>query len=72
MKLLVVAFLGLCALFSAFSAERQNVIHIMADELGYYEPAFMGGKNIRTPSLDRLAAEGMKHRTHSPVTSHRR
>jgi arylsulfatase A-like enzyme/lysophospholipase L1-like esterase len=38
---------------------RPNLIHIMADELGYYEPAFMGGKNLQTPNLDRLAAEGM-------------
>jgi arylsulfatase A-like enzyme len=38
---------------------KPNVIYIMADELGYYEPAFMGGKNIQTPNLDRMAAEGI-------------
>ncbi len=42
------------------AAEKPNVIYIMADELGYFEPAFMGGKNIRTPNLDRMAAEGIK------------
>jgi len=31
----------------------------MADELGYYEPGFMGGKSIQTPNLDKLAAEGI-------------
>ncbi len=31
----------------------------MADELGYFEPGFMGGKTIQTPHLDRLAAEGI-------------
>ncbi len=36
-----------------------NVVYIMADELGYYEPGFMGGKNILTPNLDKLAAEGV-------------
>lgn len=36
-----------------------NVIYIMADELGYYEPGFMGGTTIKTPNLDRMAAEGM-------------
>jgi len=36
-----------------------NVIYIMADELGYYEPAFMGNPNIQTPNIDRLAAEGI-------------
>jgi arylsulfatase A-like enzyme len=42
------------------AAEKPNVVYIMADELGYYEPAFMGGRNIQTPHLDRMAAEGMK------------
>ncbi len=37
-----------------------NVVYIMADELGYYEPSFMGGKNIQTPNLDRMAEQGMR------------
>lgn len=36
-----------------------NIVYIMADELGYYEPGFMGGKNIQTPQLDEMAAEGI-------------
>ncbi len=48
------------ALGALHAADRPNIVHIVADELGYYEPAFMGGKNIRTPHLDRMAAEGMK------------
>ncbi|MBE7494869.1 MAG: sulfatase-like hydrolase/transferase [Verrucomicrobiaceae bacterium] len=51
---------ALVPLLSAVSAPRTNVIYLMADELGYYEPAFMGGKNIQTPNLDRMAAEGMR------------
>lgn len=39
-----------------------NVVYIMADELGYFEPGFMGGTNIQTPNLDRMAVEGMKFR----------
>lgn len=55
MKLLLsLLFLGSLA----HAAAKPNIIHIMADELGYYEPAFMGGKNIQTPNLDRMAAEG--------------
>ena len=50
--------LGALAL-SANAAPPPNVIYIMADELGYYEPGFMGGKNIRTPNLDRMAADGI-------------
>jgi len=55
----LIAFLTAALLVPARSAERPNIICIMADELGYYEPAFMGGKTIRTPHLDRMAAEGM-------------
>lgn len=44
----------------ALTAELPNVIYIMADELGYYEPGFMGGNTIKTPSLDRMAAEGIR------------
>jgi arylsulfatase A-like enzyme len=48
------------ALFAAAPAAKPNVVTIIDDELGYYEPAFMGGKNIRTPNLDRMAAEGVR------------
>lgn len=41
------------------AASPPNVIYIMADELGYYEPGFMGGKSIQTPNLDKMAAEGI-------------
>lgn len=39
---------------------KPNVIYLMDDELGYFEPAFMGGTTIQTPNLDRMAAEGMR------------
>jgi arylsulfatase A-like enzyme len=42
------------------AAERPNVVYIVADELGYYEPGFMGNPNIQTPNLDRMAAEGVR------------
>jgi arylsulfatase A-like enzyme len=41
------------------AADKPNVVYIMADELGYFELGFMGGKTIQTPNLDRMAAEGM-------------
>ena len=60
---LVSAFLS-CSMFTtltAFGAEaRPNVVYIMADELGYYEPGFNGGTTIQTPNLDRMAADGMR------------
>ena len=36
-----------------------NVVYIMADELGYYEPSFMGNPNIKTPNVDKIASEGI-------------
>ncbi|MDX1946738.1 MAG: arylsulfatase [Pirellulaceae bacterium] len=68
MKALWLAILSftaaICLASEAFAAEasarRPNVIYIMADELGYYEPAFMGNPNLKTPHLDRMAAEGMR------------
>ena len=41
-------------------AGTPNVIIILADDLGYGDLGSYGGKLIRTPNLDRLAAEGMR------------
>jgi len=41
------------------TAERPNIVIIMADDLGYSDPGCYGGE-IRTPNLDRLAAEGVR------------
>jgi arylsulfatase A-like enzyme len=55
---LLTVLLGVCSAASAVDS-RPNVVYILADELGYYEPGFMGGRNIQTPNLDRMAAEGI-------------
>ena len=47
-----------------------NVIYMLADDLGYGELGSYGQTLIRTPNLDRLAAEGMRFTQHysgSPV-----
>jgi arylsulfatase A len=44
----------------AAAAEKPNVIWIMADDLGYGDVGCFGQKLIRTPRIDRMAAEGMK------------
>src|SRR5262252_226104 len=37
-----------------------NVIFILADDLGYGDLGCYGQKVIRTPNIDRMAAEGMR------------
>jgi arylsulfatase A len=48
----------------------QNVVFILADDLGYGEVGCFGQDKIRTPNIDRLATEGMRltqHYSGSPV-----
>ncbi|MCB1091959.1 MAG: sulfatase-like hydrolase/transferase, partial [Verrucomicrobiae bacterium] len=58
-SLFAAALLACPILHAAAPSPPPNVVYLMADELGYYEPGFMGGKTILTPNLDRMAAEGM-------------
>jgi arylsulfatase A-like enzyme len=37
-----------------------NIVYIMSDELAYYELSHMGNPRIRTPHIDRMAAEGIR------------
>ncbi|NJN06394.1 MAG: sulfatase-like hydrolase/transferase, partial [Rhodobacteraceae bacterium] len=61
-KLLLLPLIAVALIpgYALSAAPKPNVIYIMADELGYYEPGFMGGKNIQTPNIDRMAAEGIR------------
>ncbi len=43
-------------------AERPNVLIVIADDATWHELPLYGGKNIRTPNLDRLAAQGLMFR----------
>ena len=41
-------------------AEQPNFVVIFADDLGYGDLGVYGSETIRTPNLDRMAAEGMR------------
>ncbi len=44
----------------ADSPRKPNIIFILADDLGYGDLGCYGQKQIRTPNIDRMAAEGMR------------
>ncbi|MBU0640527.1 MAG: sulfatase-like hydrolase/transferase [Planctomycetes bacterium] len=43
---------------------KPNIILLLADDLGYAETGCYGQQKIRTPNLDRLAAEGLRFTQH--------
>jgi len=45
---------------AAAQRPRPNIVWIMADDLGYGDVGCYGQQRIRTPNIDRLAAEGMR------------
>ena len=51
---------GVCYEPASIEAGQPNIIFIMADDLGYNELGCYGQKWIKTPNIDRIAAEGMK------------
>ena len=49
---------------SVFSADRPNVVFIIADDLGWGELGCYGQKKIPTPNIDRLATQGTRFTQH--------
>lgn len=48
---------------------KPNIIYIMADDMGYNDLGAYGQELIKTPNLDRMAAEGMMFTNHYAGTS---
>lgn len=69
-RILQFAFIAALS-FSACTAEKKpNIIYIYADDMGYGDVGFNGQKYIKTPTLDKMAAEGIKftdHYTGAPI-----
>jgi arylsulfatase A-like enzyme len=60
--LLVGLVLALGSVVSA--ADKPNLIYIMVDDLGYGDLGCYGQERIKTPCLDRMAAEGLRFTDH--------
>ncbi len=56
----VAALVGWTLVAAAPAAERPNIVHIVADDLGWKDVGFNGATDIRTPNLDALAGSGAK------------
>jgi len=51
-------------LTAARQKKKPNIVYILADDLGYAEVGCYGQTKIRTPNIDKLAAEGMRFTQH--------
>ncbi len=56
----LLAVLSLSAISLAVQGAQPNLIWIMADDLGYGDLGCYGQKVIQTPSIDRMAKEGLR------------
>jgi arylsulfatase A len=65
-SLLVLLTLGALPAVAEMRAplDRPNIIYILADDLGYAELGSYGQKIIKTPNIDRIAAEGIRFTQH--------
>jgi arylsulfatase A len=65
-------WIGASARQPAPAQGRPNIVFVLADDLGVNDLGVYGRKEHRTPSLDRLAAEGLRFTTAyvaSPICS---
>jgi arylsulfatase A-like enzyme len=59
-RLAVLIALTLVSATASAAETRPNFLIILADDLGYADVGFTGGKDIKTPHIDKLAAAGAR------------
>ena len=72
--LLVFLFVSVLILNASSQSAKPNIIIIYADDLGYGDAGCYGAKNVQTPNIDKLAANGLRftdaHCTAATLTFH--
>jgi arylsulfatase A-like enzyme len=58
--LVVTMLVALVVPLASAAQTKPNIVHIVADDLGWRDVGFNGCADIKTPNLDKLAAEGAK------------
>lgn len=64
MSRLLLAFFMIALPGIIVGAERPNIIYILADDLGYGDLGSYGQATLKTPSLDKMAKEGIRFTRH--------
>lgn len=59
-KKIVLHLLFLLLVFTNAQSQSPNIIHIMADDMGYGDLSGYGRKDYSTPNMDKLASQGIK------------
>jgi arylsulfatase A-like enzyme len=52
--------MAFCAVSSSEAAPKPNILHIVADDLGWKDVGFNGATDLKTPNIDALASGGAK------------
>lgn len=60
MTIRIPVLLFLAASLANAAEPPPNIVYIMSDELAYYEVSYMGHPQLKTPRIDRMAAEGLR------------
>ena len=59
--IICVAYIGIFSVNHSIAEDKPNFIVIFTDDQGYNDLGCFGSKTIKTPNIDRLAAEGRKY-----------